>query len=304
VTTPVGRRNIDGSYVLGEALGRGGTAQVFRARHLTDPQELAAKRIPLRDADDERALLAHYAHIARLQHRHILPILDVRIGDGCLYVISPLAAGGSLRERLRRSHLEPRQALPLIRQIADALHYVHAQHCLHLDIKPGNILLAAEDTPVVSDFGLPPRHPGSTGRALVRGTPAYMAPEQCTSGQLSPATDQYALGVISFELLTGFRPFSGSAPDDLLRRQVSEPPPSPTSLHPGLPREIDTVVLKALHKDPRQRYPDTVAFAVALERALASAASLTAPSGDRADPDHTLDVATLELDRSALRPRM
>jgi serine/threonine-protein kinase len=131
-----------------------------------------------------------------------------------------------------------------------------------------------------------------------------MAPEQCTAGQLSPATDQYALGVTSFELLTGFRPFSGSAPDAMLRRQVSETPPPPTSLHPGLSPEVDTVLLKALHKDPRQRYPDTAAFAVALGRAVTGAASITAPSGDLGDPEQTLDVVTIEVDRSAPRQRM
>jgi eukaryotic-like serine/threonine-protein kinase len=294
----------NGKYALGEALGRGGSARVFRARRFPDAQAVAAKLIPLHEVDEPVALLARYQHIAQLEHPHILPILDVGISEDVLFVISPLASGGDLRQLVQRDQLEPHAVLGLVGQIADALQYVHRRGLTHLDVKPANILLATRSHPLLGDFGLTQPAPGPSGRPRVRGTPAYMAPEQCTLGPLGPATDQYALGVTTFELLTGRKPFVGGSAQDMLRRQVCESPPSPTSVNPGLPCDVDGVLLRALAKAPQHRYPDVAAFVVALTNALAHAPRVPPPRGVPTTADRTLDAMTLELLPSASRQRL
>lgn len=294
----------NGRYVLGEALGHGGSAQVFRARRSSDSQDFAAKIIRIEVREDARALAARYERLAELRHPHILEILDIGISHDALYIISPLAAEGSLRQLLHRSQLEPQRALQIIRHVADALQYVHTRGLLHLDVKPANILLAAGGTPLLSDFGLQQPEPAPDGRKRVRGTPAYMAPEQCTLAPVGPPTDQYALGITSFELLTGRRPFSGSTPDDMLRRQVVETPPLPTSVNRALPHQVDAVVLKALAKDPRDRYAHIAAFADALVEAMASARRVAPPPATGAETEPTTEVLTLQLRPTARHQRM
>jgi serine/threonine-protein kinase len=280
-----------GAYVVGQALGRGGSARVFRAQRSSDGREVAAKVIPVGELEDAAALVARYQRIAELEHPNILRIFDVGISDEMLFVISPIAAEGSLRQLLQRGQLQHDLALRLIGQLADALDYLHRRDILHLDVKPANVLLAAGRHPLLGDFGLlPPRS------SRIRGTPAYMSPEQCRLGPVGPAADQYALAVCSFELLTGQRPFVGGSPYTLLRRQVAEPPPPPTSVCPGLPADVDRVLLKALAKDPHQRFPTVEAMAAALIRAMAGAGPAAPPPRRRAsDDERTLEVVTIDL---------
>ena len=334
----------NGRYALGEALGHGGSGQVFRARRFPDAQEVAAKVIPIRDADEPVALLGRYRQIAQLEHPHILPILDVGISEDVLFVISPLASGGNLRQLVQRGQLEAHAVVGMVGQIADALRkdrYLHFRRsrvaglgrvCLdHFRLAFGrnrhrlSFLLTVSsaagpltkpvpfwresikllyDHPLLADFSLMQPVSGPAGRSRVRGTPAYMAPEQCTLGPLGPATDQYALGVTTFELLTGQKPFVGESPREMLRRQVCEPPPSPTSVNPALPREVDGVLLTALAKAPHHRYPDLAAFVVALTNALAHSPSVAPAPGLARAADRTLDAITLELEPSASRQRL
>ena len=289
-----------GTYVLGEPLGRGGTASVYRARRSndrTDANELAVKVIPLDEIEGPQAVLERYHRIARLHHPNLLPILDLGISDRMLFVVSPLAEEGSLRELLRRGSLSPQVALRIMCQIADALQYLHDQGILHLDVKPANIMLAAGHEPMLGDFGLSEKlAPGPTGRPRVRGTPAYMAPEQCQVAPIGPPGDQYALAVTSFEPLTGRRPFMGGSPDEMLRRQVFEPPPSPSRVCPWLPVEVDEVLLRALVKDPARRFPSVSAFASALNRAMATVRSDVPPprSAESSEPA-TLEAVTVDI---------
>jgi serine/threonine protein kinase len=286
----------NGKYVLGEALGHGGTAHVFRAHRSTDAQALAAKVIPIRDIDNPPALVARYEQIARLEHPHILPILDVGISRDVLFVISPLAEEGSLRQALQHGVVHRKLAVELIVHIADALQYVHGRGLVHLDVKPANILLTRGLHPLLGDFGLIQPAPNLTGRARVRGTPAYMAPEQCTLGTTGPATDQYALGITTFELLTGRRPFSAESPDELLRRQVLEPPPLPSRVSPDLPPDLDRVLMKALSKNPRQRFPTVGDFALGLTDVMTRASSAAVMRRQTSTDDElTLEVVTIEL---------
>ncbi len=284
-----------GAYVLGEPLGQGGTATVWRARSSADGAEVAAKILSLDDVDDPPVLLARYQRIATLDHPHILPILDVGVADQTLYVVTPLAQGGSLRQLLQRGQLDRHLTLQLLGQVASALQYLHAREIVHLDVKPANILLGDGGHPLLGDFGLVQPRPGPTGRPRVRGTPAYMAPEQCLAAPLGPASDQYALAVMSFELLTGRRPFIGGAPETMLLRQVSEPPPAASHVCPQLPREVDAVLMRGLAKDPSLRFSSVASLAAALRRALASAPAGAPPHDANAPPAAaTLDLVTLE----------
>jgi eukaryotic-like serine/threonine-protein kinase len=286
----------NGKYVLGAALGHGGSAHVFRAHRSTDDQPLAAKIVPISDVENPPALLARYEQVARLDHPCILPILDVGISRDVLFVISPLAEEGNLRQALQHGLVHRRLAVELIVHIADALQYVHERGLVHLDVKPANILLTRGLHPLLGDFGLIQPAPNPTGRARVRGTPAYMAPEQCTLGPTGPAIDQYALGITSFELLTGRRPFSAESPDELLRRQVLEPPPLPTTVSAELPPDLDRVLMKALSKNPHERFPTVRAFALRLASVMTRASSATVMRPQTPiDDQPTLEVVTIEL---------
>lgn len=295
----------NGNYVLGEALGHGGTAHVFRARRSSDSQWLAAKILPIHNIENPAALLARYQQIGRLEHPHILPIVDVGFEQETFYVISPIAEEGSLRQALQRGQIHRKLAIELIVQIADALEYAHRRGIVHLDVKPANILLARNRRPLLGDFGLIQPAPGPTGRARVRGTPAYMAPEQCTLRPTGPATDQYGLAITSFELLTGRRPFAADSPDEVLRRQVFDTPPVASAVCADLPRDLDHALSRALAKEPRERFPSVQAFAAALAKAMATATP-GAPSHGQplTGEDRTLDVLTLELRGGASGNRM
>jgi serine/threonine-protein kinase len=290
-------------YTLGEPLARGGTAAVRRARRSSDGAPVAIKTVPLDALEDPSALLARYQRIAALDHPHILPILDVGIATAVLYTVMPLIEAGSLRQRLQRGQLDRHVALRVIRTIANALQYLHARDILHLDVKPANILLGNGESPLLSDFGLV--HPSYTrdGRARVRGTPAYMAPEQCLAEPTGPASDQYALAILGFELLTGRRPFVGGSPDAMLRRQVIEPPPFASSVSPDLPRDVDAVFTRGLAKEPSRRFASVTELAEGLRRALSNAPDHPpAHPLDLAPDAETLELVTLELVPAAHRP--
>ncbi len=285
-----------GAYTLGALLGRGGTSTVRRARRASDGTQVAVKTVPLESLDDPAALLARYRRIAALDHPHILPILEVGTSDAVLYTVMPLIAGGSLRERLQRGPLGRQFALHVIDHIAGALDYLHAREIVHLDVKPANILLGDAEHAFLSDFGLVQPRATRSGRTRVRGTPAYMSPEQCLGTPTGPASDQYALAVMSFELLTGRRPFAGGTPDAMLRRQVHEAPPAASSVSPDLPREVDSVLLKGLAKNPSQRFAHVADLAQALRHASSGApAGPPAYAAAASSTTRTLEVATLEL---------
>jgi serine/threonine protein kinase len=294
----------NGKYVLREALGHGGTAQVFRAQRSTDSQVVAAKIIPIRGIASASELLGRYEELARLEHPHILPILEVGISEEVLYVVSPLADEGSLRQALQRGQVLREGAVELIVHIGDALDYAHARGILHLDVKPANILLASGSHALLGDFSVMQANPGATGHPRVRGTPAYMAPEQCTLRPTGPAADQYALGVTSFELLTGRRPFAADSPTELLRRQVLEPPPAPSIVCPDLPPGLDYILGRALSKEPRQRFPTVKSFAVALAEVMGSESYAAQPPRASSDEERTLEVVTLDLRPGASGQRL
>jgi len=285
----------DAGYVLGEPLGRGGSSTVFRARRRDAATDIAIKLISVADDSAAAGVLDQYRGLAAIEQANLVPILDVgRAGDR-VYVVMPLVTTGSLSDRLRdRSRWpSPRAAVDVVRHVADALQHLHDQGLVHLDVKPANVLLGDSDRPLLTDFGS--SQLVGTDAVRVRGTPAYMSPEQCQLQDIGPASDQYALAVVSFLLLVGRLPFVGTSPREILQQQVGQQPPLPRELCPTLPGRVERVLLIGLAKTPRERFASITAFAFALDRAVGQGSWTQAPDAVSSEDPDTLQAVTLEL---------
>jgi tetratricopeptide (TPR) repeat protein len=210
--------------------------------------------------------------VARLQHPHIVQIYEVGEHDGRPYVALEYVDGGSLKERLTGAPQPARPTAELVETLARAMHHAHRQGIVHRDLKPANVLVTAEGTPKITDFGLAKLLVGGaevhTQTGAVLGTPSYMAPEQAggKGKEIGPAVDVYGLGAILYELLTGRPPFRGETPLETLQQVQWEEPVPPSRLQPRLPRDLSTICLKCLQKEPRKRYPSAEALAEDLRR--------------------------------------
>jgi eukaryotic-like serine/threonine-protein kinase len=270
-------------YELLAPLGRGGMGVVYQARQLQSNRMVALKLI-LGGAHARPRDLARFRKeaeaVAQLAHPHIVQMYEVGEQDGWAYFALEFVPGGSLAQQCAG---RPQPAVPsarLVEAVAHAMAYAHERGVVHRDLKPANILLAADGTPKVTDFGLAKRldlEPGtslSLGRTRtgeVLGTPSYMAPEQ-TFGQpdeVGPAADVYALGAILYECLTGRPPFQAATPLDTLLQVRGDDPVPPTRLVPSVPRDLETICLKCLQKEPQRRYPSATTLAEDLRRFLA-----------------------------------
>ena len=266
---------VPGYEILGE-LGRGGMAVVYRARQLALGREVALKVVLAGDhaAPELRARFRREAEaVARLRHPGVVQVYDVGEHNGLPYFSMELVEGGTLKDRLRAGSPDPRETAALVEAVARSVHTAHSAGVVHRDLKPANILLGPE--PKIADFGLAlDRDAGENGWTQtgdVLGTPAYMAPEQAQGrrADVGPCTDIHALGVILYEALTGRTPF---AAEDNVRTlvQVSfEEPLPPRRLRPGVPRDLETVCLKCLEKNPSLRYASALDLADDLRRFLA-----------------------------------
>jgi tRNA A-37 threonylcarbamoyl transferase component Bud32 len=263
-----------GSYRIVERIGRGGMAAVYKAHHAAIDRYVALKVLSADFADHPgfRARFEREARVvAKLQHPHILPIFDYGQEQGISYLVMPYIPTGTLKDYLRQEGPLPlRRVARIFRQLAKALDYAHEEGVLHRDIKPGNILFDRRGNPLLTDFGLTRMAEGSsslTGSGVI-GTPDYMSPEQ---GQGMPAdrrSDQYSIGVVLYEMVTGQVPFSADTPVAVIFKHVSAPLPLPRNLRPDLPEAAQDVILKGLSKDPDQRYPTCVKFASAFAKAV------------------------------------
>jgi eukaryotic-like serine/threonine-protein kinase len=266
-----------GNYRLLRLLGQGGFADVYLGQHLYLDSQAAIKIMHTHLAQEERESFRKEARIvAGLTHPHIVRLLDFDVQDGTPFLVMQFAPNGSLRLRHAPGYpLPPEVILPYVRQVADALCYVHERKLIHRDIKPENMLLGAEHEVLLSDFGVAIMAQSSRQQSNqnIGGTVAYMAPEQIQS-QPCPASDQYALGVVVYEWLTGKRPFDGSFTEIATKHILVAPQPL-RALTPALSLAIEAVVLRALAKDPRERFPSVLAFAQALEEAIGSDQSAT-----------------------------
>jgi WD40 repeat protein len=207
--------------------------------------------------------------VARLQHPNIVQVFDVGEHDGQPFFTLEYLDGGTLAERQRGQPQPPRQAAEWVEILARAVHHAHEHDVLHRDLKPQNVLLSGDGRLKVGDFGLAKLRDGGgprTRSSTVLGTPEYMAPEQATGAGGGPAVDVYALGVILYDLLTGRPPFQAATPLQTLRRVCEENPVPPHHLQPGLPRDLETLCLKCLEKDPKKRYASALDLADDLRR--------------------------------------
>jgi serine/threonine protein kinase len=297
---------VPGFKILGE-LGRGGMGVVYEARQVALQRTVALKML-LNGAHADPKELARFraeaAVIACLQHPNIVQIYDVGEAAGRPYFALEFVAGGSLAQRLHGTPQPVRPAAQMVETLARAAHAAHASGVVHLDLKPANILLALGDhgpgagprktrndnfpapepsllnaVPKITDFGVArcaegdwespgPRGPTVTGEIL--GTPSYMAPEQATTPRqpVGPAADVYALGAVLYEMLTGRPPFAGQTPLDTVLQVLFTEPVSVTRLQPAVPRDLETICLKCLQKEPRRRYATALELAEDLRRFL------------------------------------
>ena len=265
-----------GDYELLEEIGRGGQGVVYRARQKSLNRTVALKVIGL----GQWATQAHLKRFRReaesaanLDHPCIVPIYDVGEREGSCYFSMKFIDGGQLDEVTKRTPISTRNAAELIAKLARTVHYAHEHGILHRDIKPGNILLDAKDEPHLTDFGLArllETKSTVTHTMDVLGTPSYMAPEQASghNEQLTSATDVYGLGAVFYQLLTGHPPFAGGTTYETVRLVLETEPRQPRLWNPKIDRELSTICLKCLEKDPQRRYSSALAVAEDLEHWL------------------------------------
>jgi tetratricopeptide (TPR) repeat protein len=260
-------------YELLQWLGQGGMGVVWKARQVALGRLVALKFLREGRLGTEGGVRfrTEAAAIARLQHPNIVQVHEVGQAQGQAYLTLEYVAGGSLADRLARAPLPAREAATLVETLATAMAFAHAQGVIHRDLKPSNILLAADGTPKISDFGLAklldpdtdvegPAPATRTGAIL--GTPSYMAPEQATaSKEIGPATDVWALGTILFECLTGRPPFKAATTLETLDQVRSQDPVPPRRLQPSTPRDLETICLRCLHKEPSRRFASATELA-------------------------------------------
>ena len=274
-----------GDYEIIREIARGGMGVVFQARQVSLNRTVALKMIlagQLADETDVKRFHTEAEAAANLDHPGIVPIYEVGQHEGQHYFSMGFVEGQSLSQRLAEGPLPAREAAELIRRVSEAIEYAHRHGVIHRDLKPANILLDQDGNPRVTDFGLAKKIEGDsglTGSGQIMGTPSYMPPEQAGGkrGEVGPAADVYALGATLYALVTGRPPFQAATPMDTVLQVISDEPVPPRRLNASVPRDLETICLKCLEKEPGRRYASAAALAEDLRRYLAGEPILARP---------------------------
>ena len=263
-----------GRYEPIDILGQGGMATVYRAFDPLMKREVALKVIRSRfgmEDEFQARMLREAQAVAALEHPAVVPIYDFGESESGLYLVMRLMEGGSLKERLQQGPLAPEEALAVLRRVASALDEAHRLGIVHRDLKPGNVLFDRFGNAYLADFGVARLGDASTtltGSRII-GTPAYMSPEQAQGAKdLDGRSDVYALGAMTYQMLTGQPPYQGDTPIEVIQKHLYEPPPDLEDTRPDLPSAAAEVIRRAMAKDREARYPTAGAFVEALEAAL------------------------------------
>ena len=274
-----------GPYRIINQVGKGGMATVYKAYQASVDRYVAIKVLPsqLAETKEFAARFQQEARIiARLEHPHILPVFDYGESDGIAYFVMRYLDAGTLKDKMEAGRPLPLPEIDRIfSQLTDALSYAHSHGIVHRDLKPANALIDSHGNIFLTDFGiaklLESASPRLTQTDAIMGTPAYISPEQAQSQPVDRRSDIYSLGIIMYEMVTGQVPYLADTPLAILFKHISDPLPPPSRVKPDVPPAIEHVILKALAKDPRDRFATVDEFLTAWKRALAEKTTLHWP---------------------------
>ena len=305
-----------GLYRIISQIGRGGMATVYKAYQASIDRYVAIKVLPSQLAESKEFAARFHQEariIASLEHPHILPVFDYGESDGVTYFVMRFLDAGTLKDRMVEGRPLPLDEIDkLFTQLADALGYAHSRGIIHRDLKPANALIDSRGNVFLTDFGiaklLESASPRLTQTDAIMGTPAYISPEQAQGNPVDQRSDIYSLGIILYEMVTGSVPFVAETPLAVLFKHISDPLPPPSTVKTDIPAAIEQVILKALAKDPQDRFATAAEFLAAWKRALETKdtlqyppASVTVPPARAGDQTQHRPVSAT---RTASRPGM
>jgi eukaryotic-like serine/threonine-protein kinase len=296
---------VAGRYRLDRHLGQGSFAETYLAEDTTLGRQVAIKILRSQYANDERYALRFEREAraaAAVRHVNIVDVFDYGQDRSTLFLVMEWVDGPNLKEYMRgRGQLSPDDAARIMRDVLRGLHAIHEAGIVHRDVKPQNVLVDPSGTAKISDFGIArgALDAGLTDTGMALGTAAYMAPEQARAAEVGPAADIYAAGVILFEMLTGRLPFPGENPLQVMYHHVNEPPPDPRDLNPAIPPGLALVVMKALAKEPEDRFASASEMLAAIEQPPNSEEATRIMAA--AAPDRTRALPNTAADRGGRR---